>query len=539
MPLSKKAGWAAILLLFASCAVFSHVVPSTAALAPPEWVGVYDVLGRAGLLWIKVPGVARYKLFRRTSKESSWSLLTQTESNRYNDDTIQPGITYHFRLVGVAVNGMETPPSAEITFTVKAKGQEVLRAPRWEGHLLLERSIGLKWESLDSSLVVAYNIYRASPPEGKEELLASTRENTYSDYKVEPEHSYRYRVTALDGGFRETPPSEGLTVTYQPRAPQEEEKAPQYSWAPQKTTLLRMFSRGGDKGPPLSSPTDLVLSEQGLLYVADSGNGIIQVLTRDGLFRYAIPIPPSGENLPPRPLGLALDKEGRLYCTDAYTGRVLVFDARGQHVRTMSLAREEKPRSREEPSGEIGEKGKIKEPLPEVFGILGVCLGEGGETWVVDNANHRLGLFGPDGRFLRYMGLPGLDAGQLTFPAFCRVDAARRLMVTEPILGRVQFFDADGRFLKAFGRYGRNVGGLARPKGMAVDAKGRIYLADSWLCQIQVFDEDGRFLFVLADEEGKPLDLGAPNGIFLDAESNIYIAERLANRVQIRHIKFE
>jgi sugar lactone lactonase YvrE len=493
-------------------AVLAYGVGASGAIPAPQWIGAYDVQGRAGLLWIKAPEASRYKIFRRRTDERTFTLVGMVDANRYTDESIQPRITYFYRLVGVTSRGEESPPSGEISFILIPKVKEAIGVPLWEGHIIMERGIGLKWESLDPTQVVAYNVFRASLPDGRRELLASTRDNVFTDYRVETGREYRYWVTALDNNFKETPLSGELTVTFTPPLANIIPKPPAYSLTVEKTYLVRTLT--GGKNRAFNAPADAVLSK-GLLFVVDSGNGIIQAFTRGGDYRYDFPVPPAEAEGRSTPLGIAADGEGRLSVTDAYSGRIMIFQPRGHLVKTVILPR--------------------RDPV-ETFGLLDLAYGPDGRLFVVDNANHRIALIDSAGKFVRYFGSPGLAPGQLTAPGFCWVDSAGRLLVSESLGARIQVFSAEGLFQKAFGRYSRNIGCFARPKGVAVDSRGRIYVADSWLCQIQVFDDAGIYLFTLADEKGKPLDLGSPNGILIDEEDNIYITERLANRVQVRHL---
>lgn len=502
------------LIVTAAMVILSKATFSSNSIPSPEWIGIFDVKGDAGLIWIKSPEVSFYKVYRRRTDENSFSFIGETRDNRYIDGNIQPRITYYYRLVGVSSSGEESSPSGEIAYTFEPKVKEVVKAPQWEGYLIEEKNIGLKWKSFSPELVVAYNIYRTVLPEGKEELLASTRWNTFNDYNVQLGRQYRYRVTALDNNFKETRPSADMVVYFE--IEEEEEEKISYQWTPKKTYLVRSFTGGDERGTSFLSPTDVVLSPNGLLFVADSGNGLIQVFTRDGEYRYEFSVPPAVDGSPSYPLGLTIGRDGRIYCTDAHSGRILIFQPRGNLVKIIELPKEEKL---------------------EGNGLLDICTNKEGDIFAVDNFNHRIAVFDANYNFMRFFGEPGLAPGQLTYPGFCVVDQTGRLLVTESLGGRLQMYDETGDFVKAFGRYGKTVGCFARPKGVALDSKGRIYVADSWLCQIQAFDEDGRFLFTLADEKDKQLDLGSPNGIFVDDQDNIYIAERLAHRVQIRHIQ--
>jgi DNA-binding beta-propeller fold protein YncE len=66
------------------------------------------------------------------------------------------------------------------------------------------------------------------------------------------------------------------------------------------------------------------------VFVADSGNGRIQVLDLFGRFLTQWPLPGGG-----RPLGLALDRRGNLFVADATGDRVVVFGPAGSVITTF------------------------------------------------------------------------------------------------------------------------------------------------------------------------------------------------------------
>jgi streptogramin lyase len=524
MPSSpRRAGrWALLLALLVSAPVVL-----AAAIPSPEWIGIYNVQGQAGLLWIRQPKVVGYKILKRKAGERNYTLLTITENNRFNDPGVVPGETYVYRLVAMGSGGKESPPSQEQSFSLGTTTQVVLIPPRLDGYLVGERGISIRWTQKDADQAAAWNVYRSEPPDTALELLGSAREETFTDHRVEAGRTYRYQVTAVDASFKETPPSNPLEAVFTPRETKRVEKAPWNAWTPRPTTLVRIISGGGGKGPPLRAPADLAVAGDGRVFVADSGNGLVQVFNKDGAYLYHFSVPPESPGGRSYPLGIHLDRQGRILVTDAWEGRVVAFSPGGAVQGVARLPVQPQERKGNEPADRY--------PRESHPGLLDLCDDPGGKIFVIDNYLGRIGLLDSALQFQGYVGRQGIAPGELTFPGYCAVDAGGHLLVSEALLGRVQFFNADGSLHRAFGRSGKTVGSLARPKGLALDGQGRIYVADSWTCQIQVFDPEGRFLFLLADAEGKPLDLGAPHGIWME-DDLIYIAERLANRVQVRRI---
>lgn len=94
--------------------------------------------------------------------------------------------------------------------------------------------------------------------------------------------------------------------------------------------LLFQFAKAGSREGELYQPTNLALSADGYLYVADTGNFRIQKFMLDGKFDRSFGAIGSGLGQFARPKGLALDREGRLYVADAAFENIQVFDRDGK-----------------------------------------------------------------------------------------------------------------------------------------------------------------------------------------------------------------
>jgi DNA-binding beta-propeller fold protein YncE len=94
------------------------------------------------------------------------------------------------------------------------------------------------------------------------------------------------------------------------------------------SVVATMGKRGSGDGE-FNFPTELRLAGDNLI-VVDALNFRVQVLSRGGVFRYAIGHSGDGIGDLFRPKGVGMDSEGHIYVADALHGHVQVFDEQGQ-----------------------------------------------------------------------------------------------------------------------------------------------------------------------------------------------------------------
>lgn len=478
----------------------------------PQWVGGIAARGKVQLTWIGNSGFAAVRVFRGDEgPQAQFRPIGETRENTWSDDTIQSGRTYRYRLVGIGPDKREGKPSAELVVRVGVVTLNPPAVQELDGYVVLADGVGLKWSAREGEDVVAWNIYRRSPPETEYRLVGSSRTTNYHDTGLEQERLYGYALTALDSTFRETPFSNELSVrlSREPAVSGAPRVAP--GWQARRTRLVAVVD--GARHLALQRPADVAIGPlTGNAYVSDSSRNLIFVFSAQGVFQSTLGAGLDGLKGFKNMLGLAVDRDENLYVVDAGTGRVQILAPDGRGGRGVDLPR----------------------PPNGVSGLIDVAIAPDGSIFVVDNFNALVSIVGREAT--RGFGRPGVKGGEFSAPGFCTVDAAGKFYVADSLNARVQVFSATGEFLLYFGRAERGPGGFGRPKGIAVSAAGEIYVADSWLNTVQVFDAAGRFVAILTDESGSPLDLGSPNGIALGPGNRVYIAERLAARLQIREI---
>jgi sugar lactone lactonase YvrE len=222
-----------------------------------------------------------------------------------------------------------------------------------------------------------------------------------------------------------------------------------------------------------------------------------------------------------QPHGMAIDREGNLWVTDAQDK-----DGKGQQVFKFS------------PEGKVlmtlGKAGVAREGPDSFNGPTDVVIAPNGNIFVSDghvaNSNGRVVKFSKDGKFIKAWGKKGAGPGEMDTPHSIAMDSRGRLFVADRANSRIQIFDQDGRFLEQWKQFGR-------PSGVFIDKKDIIYVVDS---QSNATLNPGfkRGLRVGSAKDGKVTALipfiepdadknanAGMEGVAADAMGNIYVGE--------------
>jgi len=78
----------------------------------------------------------------------------------------------------------------------------------------------------------------------------------------------------------------------------------------------------------------------------------------------------------------------------------------------------------------------------------GLAVDDQGRLFVLDSGNHRVQVFGPDGKFLKTIGRKGQGPGEFFMPNFIDIDDQGNLCVGETQSARVQVIGPDGKIVR-------------------------------------------------------------------------------------------
>jgi DNA-binding beta-propeller fold protein YncE len=178
-----------------------------------------------------------------------------------------------------------------------------------------------------------------------------------------------------------------------------------------------------------------------------------------------------------------------------------------------------------------------------VFGNAhGITIGPDDAVYCVDNQQHVVRKFTPDGELLMTLGTPGqasdtgynprrpnpqvhhnetVERAAGPFNSCTNVAVAPNgdLYVADGYgNARVHRFDAGGTLLQSWGEPGAGPGQFHLPHGIWVDANGRVLVADRENDRIQFFSPEGEYLDSWTDVQ-------RPCAVTVDRDGLVYVAE--------------
>lgn len=210
--------------------------------------------------------------------------------------------------------------------------------------------------------------------------------------------------------------------------------------------------------------------------------------------------------------GVAADSKGNVYLMTRQDARVIVYDRDGNFLRSWGeglftprthgiaigpddmvytvddgdhTVRKFTPEGKQlmmlgtpGKSSDTGYDGKslasIKRGGPPFNRPTDVAVAPDGELYVCDGyGNARVHRFTADGALLQSWGEPGIEPGQFHLPHGIGVSPDNRVFVTDRENDRVHIYTRDGRLLDTWTH-------VQRPTDVAFDAEGRVYISELW-----------------------------------------------------------
>jgi sugar lactone lactonase YvrE len=243
------------------------------------------------------------------------------------------------------------------------------------------------------------------------------------------------------------------------------------------------FADGAGGAAAFHTPSAVALDGEGNLYVADTGNHRVRKVSKEGQVTTVAGAGTPGYSDGPAasaqfnaPVGVAVDKEGNVYVADTYNDRVRLVTKDGQ-VRTVA--------------GAGGPGHADGDALTALFDTpCAVAVNDAGEIYVADTGNHRLRKVSKEGQVttlpLVMQGEPDAPPGEISRPAglalthdgflyVAELDRGRVLQVAPDLSARVIAGRGGPGFADGEGREAR----FNQPAGLAVTREGSLLVADA------------------------------------------------------------
>lgn len=214
--------------------------------------------------------------------------------------------------------------------------------------------------------------------------------------------------------------------------------------------------------------------QRGEVYVADTGNGRITIMSKDGYGTGGFNHKKDGsEDGSTEPVGTAVDSKGSVYVTDSSSNFISVYDYRGRFRQKFQV------------TGLEGE--------PPVFGRMAVDSQD--NLYVVTRNKGQIYVLDPKGTLKRTIGSKGQGQGKFEMLADVAVDSKGNIYALDTLGSpTIQVFNPTGAFLFGFGVHATGQGNFAHPTSVEVDENGRVWTVDSFAQVVNVYDSQGQFL---------------------------------------------
>ena len=268
------------------------------------------------------------------------------------------------------------------------------------------------------------------------------------------------------------------------------------------------------------APGAVAVDASGTVFIADTGNDRIRVLTAAGGLLASWGTPGSGSGQLSGPVALALGPDGRVYVADTGNNRVEVFETNGTFVRTFG-------------SSGTGD-GQFDHPA-------GIALDTQGSVYVSDTYNGRIQRFNSTGAFVEKWGSKGGNADQFDSPRGIAVDADGFVYVVDTNKHYVKKFNPlDRAIFTIWGTpdgTGTGVSRYANPTGISLSPDGlSLIVADTGNCRIERCSLAG---VVIESIGGLPASSAAgrfsrPGSAALNPTGALVVADSGNNRIALR-----
>jgi uncharacterized protein (TIGR03437 family) len=332
-------------------------------------------------------------------------------------------------------------------------------------------------------------------------------------------------------------------------------------------TLVAGNSRAGfsgDGGPAasaqLNAPLGQAIDKSANLYIADSGNNRVRIVTTDGRIntfagngqsspggaRSFNDGGPATQALLHLPSGVAVDANGNVYIADTGDNLIRIVTPDGN---INQFAGDSYP-------------AYLGESVPAVDAELqhpqDVAVDSSGNVYVADTGNVRIRKITTDGMLATIAGSGAIgysgDTGPATSasllpPAAITVDSSGNIFFAESSDARIRKIDTKGVITTVAGNGTSGFSGdgnaatsaqMSLPTGIAVDSSGNLYIADSQNLRVRkvagsnINSVAGNGLLSFSGDNGPALQaqMYLPQGVAVDSGGNVYVSDTGNNEVR-------
>lgn len=298
---------------------------------------------------------------------------------------------------------------------------------------------------------------------------------------------------------------------------------------------VKKFSRFGDfiskfytmDGPIYSRPTDIIVTENGEVYISDIMASKVTHLSSKGDIIKTFEI--ANEEIYFSPMSIALDSNYNLYALSQE--KIFVFNKEGKNISVLDGSKEG-----------WAQIGYFESSY--YMGPTSLKIDSHDYLYLTDTFNNRIIKLNKLGKVVFTIENENVEERFLEISDVA-ISKGGDIYVSDIQTNKIYVFDKDGEYLFMFGGkgsrqglFGNMVSGLipTGPTGMVITRDNTILIIDSYNHRIQGFDLNGQFLFSFGDKELDRMFL-YPRRMTGDGKGNIFLTSGysfMENRINFR-----
>ncbi len=157
----------------------------------PELKAAHEAkTGKPVLSWEAVENAEEYRLYRATSEDGSYRLVTSTKETAFVNTAAVPGKTYYYKIKALNADGSESEYSDVLRVVCKLADAELTA-----DNVKSSGKVKLTWEAVEGA--VSYKIYRSENGEDDYSLAKTTTGTSYTNTAGVGGVTYDYKVEAV------------------------------------------------------------------------------------------------------------------------------------------------------------------------------------------------------------------------------------------------------------------------------------------------------------------------------------------------------
>ncbi len=277
-----------------------------------------------------------------------------------------------------------------------------------------------------------------------------------------------------------------------------------------KQNFFSKFLLGTEKPKTLVKPYGLAI-HKGKIYVCDQYGGGMEIIDLEK--REIEFFQPRGKGKLRVPINCFVDEKGYLYVADGGRFEIVVFDEKGNFVKSF------------------GEKEKFKPSDVVVYK---------NKIYVANIVNNRINVYSNDSVSKLLSTIPEVEPG---FPGFlCSPSNIAikndRIYAADFGCSKVQIYSMDGSFIDSVGSQGDRPGQFAKVKGVAVDNDSNVFAVDAAFENVQVFNTKGQLLIVFGGHFEGDGGLIIPAKVIIDYDNLQYFQKFVDPSFDLKYLIF-